>query len=139
MDANVLWARNDGCARPIVLSHCRFRNAILISIIITVRIYTGVSHKKTERWIFSTLRAESCHIDFLHHCIKYLPQKRMIPKSFNFGWVILILCPFLEIRSFSNFARHLRPMSEELCREWPFIVVLCGMPIDQNKRNTVST
>ena len=27
------------------------------------------------------------------------------------------------MRSFSNFARFLRPMSEYLCREWPFIVM----------------
>ena len=53
-----------------------------------------------------------------------------LSRTGHVDWVILILCPFLEIRSFSNFARHLRPMSEELCREWPFIVVLCGMPID---------
>ena len=38
-------------------------------------------------------------------------------KIIKFGWVVLILCPFLEIRSFSNFARFLRPISEELCRE----------------------
>ena len=38
-------------------------------------------------------------------------------KIIKFGWVVLILCPFLEIRSFSNFAWYLRPMSEELCRE----------------------
>ena len=38
-------------------------------------------------------------------------------KIMKFGWVVLILCPFLEIRSFSNFARYLRPMSEDLCRE----------------------
>ena len=38
-------------------------------------------------------------------------------KIIKFGWVVLILCPFLEIRSFSNFTRFLRPMSEELCRE----------------------
>ena len=38
-------------------------------------------------------------------------------KIIKFGWVVLILCPFLEIRSFSNFAQFLRPMSEELCRE----------------------
>ena len=38
-------------------------------------------------------------------------------KIIKFAWVVLILWPFLEIRSFSNFARFLRPMSEELCRE----------------------
>ena len=33
----------------------------------------------------------------------------------------MILCPFLEIQSFSNFACFLRPMSVELNRERPFI------------------
>ena len=35
----------------------------------------------------------------------------------QFGWVILILWPFLEIRSFSNFAGFLGRMSEEFCRD----------------------
>ena len=48
-------------------------------------------------------------------------------KIIKFGWVIWILCPFLEIQSFSNFAWFLRPMSEELCREKPSkIMVFCG-------------
>ena len=38
-------------------------------------------------------------------------------KIIKFVLVVFILCPFLEIRSFSNFAQFLRPMSEELCRE----------------------
>ena len=38
-------------------------------------------------------------------------------KIIKFAWVVFILWPFLEILSFSNFARFLRPMSEELCRE----------------------
>ena len=38
-------------------------------------------------------------------------------KIIKFGWVVLILCPFLEIWSFSNFARFLRPISKELCCE----------------------
>ena len=42
-------------------------------------------------------------------------------KLIKFGWVILILCPFLEIQSFSNFAWLLRPTSEELWREKPSI------------------
>ena len=39
----------------------------------------------------------------------------------KFGWAILILWPFLEIRSFSNFAGFLQPVSEELWRDKPFI------------------
>ena len=31
--------------------------------------------------------------------------------------------PILEMQSFSNFDRFLRPMSKYLCREWPFIVM----------------
>ena len=38
-------------------------------------------------------------------------------KIIQFGWVILNLCPLLEIQSFSNFAWFLRLMSEELCRD----------------------
>ena len=61
-------------------------------------------------------------------------------KIIEFGWVILILCPFLETQSFSNFAWFLRPMIKELCREWPFIWCL-GKRIDpcqQKKQCTVS-
>ena len=47
----------------------------------------------------------------------------MTPKSFHLLEVILMLCPFLVMRSFSNFARFLSPMSEYFCREWPFIVM----------------
>ena len=42
-------------------------------------------------------------------------------KIIKFDWVILILWPFVKTQSFSNFAWFLRPMSEELCREWPFM------------------
>ena len=42
-------------------------------------------------------------------------------KIIKFGWVILNLCPLLEIQSVSNFAGFLRPMSEELCRDRPSI------------------
>ena len=38
-------------------------------------------------------------------------------KIIEFGWVILNLCPLLEIQSFPNFSWFLRPMSEELCRD----------------------
>ena len=59
-------------------------------------------------------------------------------KIIKFGWVVLILCPLLEMRSFINFAWYLRPMSEGLCWEWPFIVVFWGSPLIRvNKRNTV--
>ena len=52
-------------------------------------------------------------------------------KIIKFGWIVLILCPFLQIRSFSNFARFLRPMSEELCRDQPFIIMLLGIPLNR--------
>ena len=38
-------------------------------------------------------------------------------KIIKFDSVVLILCTFLEIRSFSNFARFLGRMSEEYCRD----------------------
>ena len=44
-------------------------------------------------------------------------------KIIKFDWVILILWPFVKTQSFSNFTWFLRPMSEGLCWEWPFIVV----------------
>ena len=48
-------------------------------------------------------------------------------KLIEFGWVILILCPFLETQPLSNFAWFLRPTTERrLCREWPFI---CPFPL----------
>ena len=53
-------------------------------------------------------------------------------KVIEFGWVILILCPFLETQSLSHFAWFLRPMREELCREWPFIRCF-GEPIVSTK------
>ena len=40
-------------------------------------------------------------------------------KIIKFGWVILNLCPLLEVHSFSNFAWFLRLMNEEFCREKP--------------------
>ena len=54
----------------------------------------------------------------------------------QFGWVILILWPFLEIRSFSNFAGFLRRISGELWRDKPSIQCFCGSPLIRgNKRN----
>ena len=93
--------------------------------------------KKPERRNFITLRVASikCYI-ILHHWIKHLPQKRMIPRSLNRSlnlveWVILILCSFLEMQSFSNFPWFLRPMSEELFigKTFPKIMVFCGSPL----------
>ena len=50
-------------------------------------------------------------------------------KIIKFGGVILILNPFLDIQSFSNFAWFLPPMSEKLCRDKPSIMVVCGSPL----------
>ena len=76
--------------------------------------------KKAEWQIFSTLRAKS--VILLHHKIKHLLQKIIIPRLLiEFGWANLILCPFLEIQSFSYFACFLRPMNVELYQEMPFI------------------
>ena len=61
-------------------------------------------------------------------------------KIIKFGCIILILCPFLEKQSFSNFAGFLRPMNKELCRDklkLSIIMVLYGSPLIRgNKRNT---
>ena len=61
-------------------------------------------------------------------------------KIIKFGWVILILWPFLEIRSFSNFAGFLRPMSGELWQDKPSITVFLWKPVDpwqQKKHGTM--
>ena len=66
------------------------------------------------------------------------PAEENDTKIIKFDWVILILWPFVKTQSFSNFAWFLRPMSEGLCWEWPFIVVFWGSPLIRvNKRNTV--
>ena len=68
--------------------------------------------------IFSTLRGKSIIFYIID---KASSAEENDTKIIKFGWVILILCPLLEIQSFSNFAWFLRPMSEELCREKPSI------------------
>ena len=75
--------------------------------------------KKVERRIFSTLRAKS--VMFFTALDRAYSAEENDTKIIKFGWVILILCPFLEIQSFSNFAGFLRPMREELCRDKPSI------------------
>ena len=75
--------------------------------------------KKAEWWIFSTLRAKS--VIFFTTLVKASSAEENDTKIIKFGWVILILCPFLEVQSFSNFAWFLWPMSVELYRERPFI------------------
>ena len=84
--------------------------------------------EKAERRIFSTLQAKGV-ICFYIIRLKHLPQKNDTKIS-KLGLVILILCPFLELQSFSNFAWFLRPTSEELWREKPSIyTVYCGSPL----------
>ena len=68
--------------------------------------------EKAERWTFSSLRARG--MIFVYVTFYTEENDTNIIK---FGWVDLIICPFLDIRSLSNFARFLRTMSEELCRE----------------------
>ena len=76
---------------------------------------TGCPKKKAERRIFSTLRAKSV---IYFYIIRYTSSpEENDTKIIKFGWVILILCPFLEIQSFSNFAWILRPTSEELWKK----------------------
>ena len=93
--------------------------------------------KKAERLIFSTLRAKSVILFFtsLH---KASSAEENDTKIIEFGWVILILCPFLETLSFSNFAWFLRRMSVELYRDRPSIWCFWGSPlIHVNKRYSV--
>ena len=83
-----------------------------------VRIRTSIPGvpERAERWIFSTLRAKSI---ILVYVIRSNIFRRRDWYQDHYIWLGSFdsICPFLEIRSFSNFARFLRPMSEELCRE----------------------
>ena len=98
-------------------------------------LYTGFP-EKAERWIFSTLRTESVAYDYII-IYRASSAEENDTKIIKFGWVILILWPFLEIRSFSNFAGFLRPMSGELWQDKPAIRCFCGSPLIRgNKRNT---
>ena len=45
--------------------------------------------------------------------------KKVDTKIIEFGWAILILCPFLETQSFSNFAWFLRPLSVDCVGNGP--------------------
>ena len=89
--------------------------------------YTGCP-QKAERQIFSTLRAKSV-IFFFTSLDKASSAEENDTKIIKFGSVLLNLCPFLEIQSFSNFAWFLRPMSKELCRGKPFHMVFSGSPL----------
>ena len=50
-------------------------------------------------------------------------------KTIEFGWAILIICPFLETQSSLNFAWFFATNELRLCREWlsirPFPLTLC--------------
>ena len=94
-------------------------------------IYTGCP-RKPERWIFSTLRAES--VVYFYIIRWSIFRRREWCLIIQFGWVILSLWPFLEIRSFSNFAGFLRRISGELWRDKPSIRCFCGQ---QKKHGTM--
>ena len=91
--------------------------------------------EKAERWIFSTLRDENVkYFTFLDKASSAEENDTLIIK---FGRVIWILWPFLEIRSFSNFAGFLQRMSGELWRDKPSIRCFCENPLIRgNTRNT---
>ena len=91
---------------------------------------------KEERQIFSTLRAKN--FIFLTPLDKASSAEENDTKIIKFGWVILNLCPLLEIQSFLNFAWFLPPMSEELCRDKASIRCFgeAHALIRGNKRNT---
>ena len=90
--------------------------------------------ENAERWIFSTLRAESVYLYIIRWSI-FRRREWCLDHSIwlsNFDSI-----PFLEIRSFSNFAGFLRRISGELWRDKPSIRCFCGSPLIRgNKRNT---
>ena len=86
----------------------------------------GVS-KKAERQIFSTLRAKLKWHMFLHLQNEAFTVEDNIPL--NLVEQFWFYAQFLETQSFSNFAWFLPPMREELCREWPFIMMCWGIPL----------
>ena len=73
--------------------------------------------KKVEWQIFSTLRAKS--VICLPSLDKASSAEENDTKIIKFGWVILILFPFLEIQSFSNF-----------CDRWANCCVGTNLPYD---------
>ena len=77
--------------------------------------YTGCPQKSGTS-DFQYLASSKCHI-VLTPLDKASSAEENDTKIIKFDWVILNLCPLLEIQSFSNFAWFLRPMSEELCRD----------------------
>ena len=101
--------------------------------LITLLYYENVKNvlyrvsKKAERLIYSTLQAKS--VVFFTSLNEASSAEEIDTKIIEFGRVILILCPFLEMQSFSDFAWCLRPLSVELYREGLSYGVL-GKPID---------
>ena len=74
--------------------------------------------EKAERRVFSTLQAKYVtYFDIITSLDKTSSAEENDTKIVKFGWVILNLCTFLEIRSFSNFAGFFGPMREEFCRD----------------------
>ena len=74
-------------------------------------IYTGCP-KKGGTAGFQYLASSKCHIWFTLS-VKASSAEENDTKIIEFGWVILILCPFFELQSFLNFGWFLRPMSVE--------------------------
>ena len=93
--------------------------------------------KKVERWIFSTLRSKS--VIFFTSLNKESSTEENDTKIIEFGWVILILCPFLETQSFSNFAWFFATDEGRIVSGMAFHMMFWGSPwICVNKRNSIS-
>ena len=90
-------------------------------IIITTLLYhyTGCPPKKRNGWFSVHCELKVPYI--FTSLNKASSAEENDTKIIEFGWVILILCPFLETESFSSFSGVLRPMSVEFYRETPFI------------------
>ena len=100
-------------------------------------VYTGCPPKKWNGWFLVLCKLKVSYL--LTSLNKASSAEENDAKIIEFGWVILILCPFLETVSFSNFAWFLRPMSVELYRERPSMWVFWGSPLlSVNKTYTVS-
>ena len=90
--------------------------------------YTGCP-RKSGTADFKYFASKMCHT-FLHSLNKTFSAEENDTRIIEFGWVILILCPFLETLSFSNFAWFWRRMSVELYRDRPSIMVFLRKTID---------
>ena len=87
---------------------------------------------ENERWIFSTLRAECCHIFTSLYKVTFRRREWYLNHSI---WLGNDYMPISGYGHF-NFARLWLPMSDRIMSGMAFIVLLCNAHW-WNKRNTV--